>query len=70
MLMSCLWASWGRLTQFFFLHSANLQSSVKEGKMSEKDLENTISTLKGVFDYESFKDTDMVIEVVHNACWF
>ncbi|KAE8098677.1 hypothetical protein FH972_016721 [Carpinus fangiana] len=30
--------------------------------MSEKDLENTISTLKGVFDYESFKDTDMVIE--------
>jgi 3-hydroxyacyl-CoA dehydrogenase len=41
---------------------------VKEGKMSEKDLENTISTLKGVFDYESFKDMDMVIEVVHNAC--
>ncbi|KAE8100494.1 hypothetical protein FH972_018390 [Carpinus fangiana] len=42
--------------------TTNLQSSVKEGKMSEKDLENTISTLKGVFDYESFKDTDMVIE--------
>ncbi|KAE8076784.1 hypothetical protein FH972_015411 [Carpinus fangiana] len=41
---------------------ANLQSSVKEGKMSEKDLENTISTLKGVVDYESFKDMDMVIE--------
>ncbi|KAE7998040.1 hypothetical protein FH972_002619 [Carpinus fangiana] len=40
----------------------NLQSSVKEGKMFEKDLENTISTLKGVFDYESFKDMDMVIE--------
>ncbi|KAE8076075.1 hypothetical protein FH972_014748 [Carpinus fangiana] len=38
------------------------ESSVKEGKMSEKDLENTISSLKGVFDYESFKDTDMVIE--------
>ncbi|XP_059433946.1 glyoxysomal fatty acid beta-oxidation multifunctional protein MFP-a-like [Corylus avellana] len=41
---------------------ANLQSSVKEGKMSEKDLEKTISPLKGVVDFESFKDMDMVIE--------
>ena len=71
MLMSCLWASWGRLTQIFFLYSANLQSIVKEGKMT-KDLENSISTFKGVFDYESFKDMDKVIVfilLVHLTIW-
>ncbi|XP_062175642.1 glyoxysomal fatty acid beta-oxidation multifunctional protein MFP-a-like [Alnus glutinosa] len=41
---------------------ANLQSSVKEEKMSEKDFEKAISLLEGVLDYESFKDVDMVIE--------
>jgi len=37
---------------------------VKEEKMSEKDFEKTISLLEGVLDYESFKEVDMVIEVV------
>ncbi|KAG2727048.1 hypothetical protein I3760_01G142300 [Carya illinoinensis] len=43
---------------------ANLQSQVKKGKMSQEKFEKTISLLKGVLDYESFKDVDMVIEAV------
>jgi 3-hydroxyacyl-CoA dehydrogenase len=49
-------------------HSANLQSRVKKGRMTQEKFEKTISLLKGVIDYESFKDVDMVIEVFHNAC--
>ncbi|XP_058077095.1 glyoxysomal fatty acid beta-oxidation multifunctional protein MFP-a-like isoform X3 [Magnolia sinica] len=43
---------------------ANLQSRVKKGKMTEEKFERTLSLLKGVLDYESFRDVDMVIEAV------
>ncbi|CAL2226942.1 unnamed protein product [Prunus armeniaca] len=43
---------------------ANLQSRVKKGKMTQEKFEKTISLLKGVLDYESFKDVDIVIEAV------
>ncbi|CAH8356645.1 unnamed protein product [Eruca vesicaria subsp. sativa] len=43
---------------------ANLQSSVKKGRMSKEKFEKTMSLLKGSLDYESFKDVDMVIEAV------
>ncbi|XP_042506221.1 glyoxysomal fatty acid beta-oxidation multifunctional protein MFP-a-like [Macadamia integrifolia] len=43
---------------------ANLQSRVKKGKMTQEKLEKTLSLLKGVLDYESFRDVDMVIEAV------
>ncbi|KAH9765881.1 peroxisomal fatty acid beta-oxidation multifunctional protein MFP2 [Citrus sinensis] len=43
---------------------ANLQSRVKKGKMTQEKFEKTMSLLKGVLDYESFKDVDMVIEAV------
>jgi enoyl-CoA hydratase/3-hydroxyacyl-CoA dehydrogenase len=36
--------------------------------MTQEKFEKTISLLKGVLDYESLKDVDMVIEVIHNAC--
>ena len=48
---------------FFFFNSANLQSRVKKGKMTQEKFEKTMSLLKGSLDYESFKDVDMVIEV-------
>lgn len=34
--------------------------------MTQEKFEKTLSLLKGVLDYESFKDVDMVIEVVIN----
>ncbi|KAJ8766238.1 hypothetical protein K2173_022297 [Erythroxylum novogranatense] len=43
---------------------ANLQSRVKKGKMTQEKFEKTISLLKGVLDYESFRDVDLVIEAV------
>ncbi|XP_049397688.1 glyoxysomal fatty acid beta-oxidation multifunctional protein MFP-a-like isoform X2 [Solanum stenotomum] len=43
---------------------ANLQSSVKKGKMSQEKFEKTVSLLKGALDYEDFRDVDMVIEAV------
>ncbi|XP_049363813.1 glyoxysomal fatty acid beta-oxidation multifunctional protein MFP-a-like isoform X2 [Solanum verrucosum] len=43
---------------------ANLQSSVKKGKMSQEKFEKTLSLLKGALDYEDFRDVDMVIEAV------
>ncbi|KAG7026314.1 hypothetical protein SDJN02_12815, partial [Cucurbita argyrosperma subsp. argyrosperma] len=43
---------------------ANLQSRVKKGNMTKEKFEKTASLLKGVLDYESFKDVDMVIEAV------
>ncbi|KAB1213967.1 Glyoxysomal fatty acid beta-oxidation multifunctional protein MFP-a [Morella rubra] len=43
---------------------ANLQSRVKKGKMTEEKFEKTLSLLKGVLNYESLKDVDMVIEAV------
>ncbi|GLT32513.1 hypothetical protein SLA2020_071760 [Shorea laevis] len=43
---------------------ANLQSRVKKGKMTQEKFERTLSLLRGVLDYESFKDVDLVIEAV------
>ncbi|XP_042518036.1 peroxisomal fatty acid beta-oxidation multifunctional protein MFP2 [Macadamia integrifolia] len=43
---------------------ANLQSRVKKGKMTQEKFEKTLSLLKGVLDFESFRDVDMVIEAV------
>ncbi|KAI4317570.1 hypothetical protein L6164_025433 [Bauhinia variegata] len=43
---------------------ANLQSRAKKGNMTQERFDKTISLLKGVLDYESFKDVDMVIEAV------
>ncbi|KAH7842461.1 hypothetical protein Vadar_005567 [Vaccinium darrowii] len=43
---------------------ANLQSRVKKGNMTQEKFEKTLSLLKGVLDYESFRDVDMVIEAV------
>ncbi|OMO98530.1 Crotonase superfamily [Corchorus olitorius] len=43
---------------------ANLQSRVKKGKMTQEKFEKTLSSLRGVLDYESFRDVDMVIEAV------
>ncbi|THG03548.1 hypothetical protein TEA_012206 [Camellia sinensis var. sinensis] len=46
----------------------NLQSRVKKGKMNDEKFLKTLSLLKGVLDYESFRDVDMVIEaVIENA---
>ncbi|KAF5944696.1 hypothetical protein HYC85_018773 [Camellia sinensis] len=46
----------------------NLQSRVKKGKMNEEKFLKTLSLLKGVLDYESFRDVDMVIEAaIENA---
>lgn len=44
---------------------ANLQSQLRKGKMTPEKFEKTISLLDGALDYESFKDVDMVIEVIH-----
>lgn len=49
---------------------ANLQSQVRKGKMTPEKFERTISLLKGVLDYESFKDVDMVIEVSPTSYFF
>ncbi|GAV57484.1 ECH domain-containing protein/3HCDH_N domain-containing protein, partial [Cephalotus follicularis] len=43
---------------------ANLQSRVKKGKMTQEKFEKTMSLLKGVLEYGSFKDVDLVIEAV------
>lgn len=43
---------------------ANLSSSVRKGKLTQEKMEKILSNLKGVLDYESFKDVDMVIEAV------
>ncbi|XP_040999610.1 glyoxysomal fatty acid beta-oxidation multifunctional protein MFP-a-like [Juglans microcarpa x Juglans regia] len=43
---------------------ANLQSRVHKGEMSQEKFEKTVSLLKGVLNYENFKDVDMVIEAV------
>ncbi|KAH7844922.1 hypothetical protein Vadar_033231 [Vaccinium darrowii] len=43
---------------------ANLQSRVKKGNMTQEKFEKTLSLLKGVLDYESFRDVDLVIEAV------
>ncbi|KAK1418990.1 hypothetical protein QVD17_28144 [Tagetes erecta] len=44
--------------------NAILTSRVKKGNLTREKFEKTISRLKGVLDYESFKDVDLVIEAV------
>lgn len=44
--------------------TANLLSRVKKGRMTQQKFEKTFSLLKGVLDYDSFKDVDLVIEVL------
>lgn len=46
---------------FFF--PANLQSHVQKGKMTKENFETALSLLKGVLDYEDFRDVDLAIEV-------
>ncbi|CAL5343341.1 unnamed protein product [Camellia sinensis] len=48
---------------------ANLQSRVKKGKMNEEKFLKNLSLLKGVLDYESFRDVDMVIEKTRFHDW-
>ncbi|KAJ8623622.1 hypothetical protein MRB53_032151 [Persea americana] len=43
---------------------ANLQSHVQKGKMPEENFETALTLLKGVLDYENFRDVDLVIEAV------
>ncbi|KAG0468510.1 hypothetical protein HPP92_017838 [Vanilla planifolia] len=43
---------------------ANLQRQVKKGKMTEEKFKKAFSLLKGVLDYEGFRDVDLVIEAV------
>ena len=42
--------------------SANLQSRVKKGVMTQEKYQKTLARLTGVLDYECFKDVDLVIE--------
>lgn len=49
---------------------ANLQSRVRKGKMTPEKFEKAISLLKGALDYESFKDVDIVIEVIYTSSFF
>ncbi|KAJ4823127.1 hypothetical protein Tsubulata_001897 [Turnera subulata] len=41
-----------------------MASRVRKGTLSQEKFGRTISLLKGVLDYENFKDVDMVIEAV------
>ncbi|XP_070039841.1 peroxisomal fatty acid beta-oxidation multifunctional protein AIM1-like [Nicotiana tomentosiformis] len=43
----------------------NLHSLVKGGHLVEKKMKKAFSLLKGVVDYEEFRDVDMVIEAVN-----
>lgn len=52
------------LIKYSVVRPANLQSQVGKGKMSQEKFEKTMTLLKGVLDYESFKDVDLVIEVI------
>lgn len=45
-----------------FFVSANLQSRVKKGNMTQEGFEKALSLLRGVLDYEQFRDVDIVIE--------
>lgn len=55
------------LMLFFGMQStfctANLQSRVKKGKMSQEKFEKTLSLVTGVLSYDDFKSVDLVIEV-------
>ncbi|KAJ0981277.1 hypothetical protein J5N97_009532 [Dioscorea zingiberensis] len=43
---------------------ANLQSSIKDGKLNPEEFNKTFSLITGALDYEGFKDVDMVIEAI------
>jgi enoyl-CoA hydratase/3-hydroxyacyl-CoA dehydrogenase len=43
---------------------ANLASRVKKGKMSQAAADAALGRVRGVLDYDSFRDMDMVIEAV------
>ncbi|KAG8483259.1 hypothetical protein CXB51_022265 [Gossypium anomalum] len=43
---------------------ANLGSRVKKGQMTQEKFDKTMCLLRGVLDFESFRDVDMVIEAV------
>ncbi|KAF3632513.1 hypothetical protein FXO37_27432 [Capsicum annuum] len=44
---------------------ANLQRHVNKGKFSQEKLVKALSLLKGTLDYETFRDVDMVIMIIH-----
>ncbi|XP_052619844.1 glyoxysomal fatty acid beta-oxidation multifunctional protein MFP-a isoform X2 [Lactuca sativa] len=46
---------------------ANLHSHLMAGKMTKEKLERTVSLLKGVLSYDSFKDVDLVVEAVEGS---
>ncbi|KAL3690855.1 hypothetical protein R1sor_004506 [Riccia sorocarpa] len=43
---------------------SNLQSRVKKGQMTEEKMAKTLALVKGVLDYNDFKNVDVVIEAV------
>ena len=43
----------------------NLYTHFKYGKTTQQGLEKALTLLKGVLDYDSFEDIDLVIEVNH-----
>ncbi|CAI9302710.1 unnamed protein product [Lactuca saligna] len=43
---------------------ADLHSHLMTGKMTKEKLERTVSLLKGVLSYDSFKHVDLVVEAV------
>ena len=47
-----------------------MQSRIKKGQMTHEKFEKTLSLLKGVLDYEGFRDVDMVIEVLQITSGF
>ncbi|CAH1417562.1 unnamed protein product [Lactuca virosa] len=46
---------------------ANLQSHLMAGKMTTEKLERAVSLLKGVLNYDSFKDVDLVVEALSRS---
>ncbi|KAJ0442079.1 putative isomerase, Enoyl-CoA hydratase, 3-hydroxyacyl-CoA dehydrogenase [Helianthus annuus] len=50
--------------KFLDAGTGRVKGSVKKGKLTQEKFAKTTSRLKGVLDYEWFKDVDMVIEAV------
>ncbi|KAL7616396.1 hypothetical protein Lser_V15G02339 [Lactuca serriola] len=46
---------------------ANLHSHLMAGKVTKEKLERTVSLLKGVLSYDSFKHVDLVVEAVEGS---
>jgi enoyl-CoA hydratase/3-hydroxyacyl-CoA dehydrogenase len=44
--------------------AANLQSRVKKGNLTQERFEKALSLVKGSLNYDSFRDVDLVIEVL------